>query len=41
MYENGKMKPTEFLLRMGERGDKGIYLNTFINVTQYPQYNVK
>jgi hypothetical protein len=45
MNENGKMRPTETILRGEGIGDKGEWIwlryivSTFVNVTVYPQYN--
>jgi hypothetical protein len=48
MYENGKLRPVETILRIGGGGIRRmmegvtltkIYLSTFINVSMYPQYN--
>jgi hypothetical protein len=45
MYENGKMRPVEGIVRMGGGGIKenegvnSTKISTFINATMYPQYN--
>jgi hypothetical protein len=39
MYENGKMRTVETILRMGVKENDGGGVSTFVNVTMYPQYN--
>jgi hypothetical protein len=37
MYINVKMIPVETITEMGEEGDKGYMIRTFVNATMYPQ----
>jgi hypothetical protein len=47
MYENGKIRPVETILRMGGEeirendggGNLRFIISTFVNATMHPQYN--